>query len=170
MNWPGRMSVFKSRWLYRLIRWGLAVVFFYSGVSKLFDPKAFAVVINAYGLIPEAWGMPVAVLLPLLEAVTAIALLGDAPGSLEIITGLLALFMAILGYGIRMGLDVDCGCFGADDPEHRGFSSLRPGLYRDIIMMAGIVYLYLWRYWQNHNIISLTQKKDGTRNEKNRNR
>ncbi|MDO9265193.1 MAG: hypothetical protein Q7U02_14580, partial [Desulfosalsimonadaceae bacterium] len=73
------------------------------------------------------------------------------PGSLEIITGLLVLFMAILEYGIRMGLDVDCGCFGVDDPEHRGFGSLRPALYRDMGMMAGIVYLYIWRYWQNRN-------------------
>ena len=147
MNRPA--SIVNSRWPYRLIRWGLAVVFFYSGVSKLFDPEAFAVVINAYGLIPEAWGMPVAVLLPLLEAVTAIALIWDARGSLEIITGLLVVFMAILGYGIRMGLDVDCGCFGPDAPEHRGFAGLRPALYRDMVMMAGIAYLYIWRYWRS---------------------
>ena len=44
-----------------------------------------------------------AVLLPLLEAVTAAALLWDACGSLEIITGLRVVFLAILEYGIRMG-------------------------------------------------------------------
>jgi hypothetical protein len=139
---------------YRLIRWALAVVFLYSGLSKLLDPEAFAAIINAYGLIPETWGMPVAVLLPLIESMTAVCLIWDVRGSLEIITGLLVLFMAILGYGIGMGLDVDCGCFGPDDPQHRGFSSLRPALYRDMVMMAGIIYLYSWRYWQKHNIIS----------------
>jgi hypothetical protein len=153
-----------------MIRWLLAIVFFYSGASKLIDPKAFAAIIDAYGLISGSWVMPVAVLLPLLEAVTAIALLWDAPGSLEIITGLLVLFMAILGYGIRMGLDVDCGCFGADDPEHRGFSSLRPALYRDVVMMAGIIYLYISRYLRNRKQISQTKTQGGISNEKIHNR
>ena len=120
-----------------MIRWLLAIVFFYSGVSKLIDPKAFAAIIDTYGLIPETWVMPVAVLLPLLEAVTTAALLfqsqiialsslarlrlrhlnphrldiifdlemelWDACGSLEIITGLRLVFLAIPEYGIQMG-------------------------------------------------------------------
>lgn len=137
--------------LYRSTRWLLAIVFLYSGIAKLLDPKAFAVIIEAYGLIPDGLVMPVAVLLPLAEAITAVGLIWDVQGSLEIITALLVLFMMILGYGIHMGLDIDCGCFGPEDPEHRGFSSLRPALYRDMVMMAGIVYLYGWRYWHKHN-------------------
>jgi uncharacterized membrane protein YphA (DoxX/SURF4 family) len=128
----------------------LAIVFLYSGVSKLFDPKAFAAIVEAYGLIPDAWAMPVAVALPLLEAIAALGLMWDVRGSLAVITGLIILFMAILGYGIHMGLDIDCGCFGPDDPEYRGFGSLRPALYRDIIMMLGIFYLYMWRYWKKY--------------------
>ena len=42
-----------------------------------------------------------------------------------------SLFMAILGYGISMGLDVDCGCFGPEDPESKAFHGLRAALYRD---------------------------------------
>ncbi len=44
-----------------------------------------------------------------------------------------------------MGLDVDCGCFGAEDPEAEAFHGLRTALYRDLVMMAGIVFLYVWR-------------------------
>jgi uncharacterized membrane protein YphA (DoxX/SURF4 family) len=146
----GAPTVFLSRLPYQFIRWFLAVIFLHSGVSKLFDPKAFAAIIEAYGLIPDVWAMPVAVALPLIESITAIGLICDIRGSLEVITGLLILFMLILGYGIHMGLDIDCGCFGIDDPEHRGFSSLRPALYRDIVMLLGIIYLYGWRYWQKY--------------------
>jgi len=55
-------------------------------------------------------------------------------------------FMSILGYGIHMGLDVDCGCFSAEDPEAEAFHGLRSALYRDLVMAAGIGYLYLWRF------------------------
>jgi hypothetical protein len=71
----------------------------------------------------------------------------DIQGSLVVITGLLGFFMVILGYGIWMGLDVDCGCFGPDDPETRAFHGLRSALVRDMIMMLSIFYLYWSRYW-----------------------
>jgi uncharacterized membrane protein YphA (DoxX/SURF4 family) len=148
--WRGLSSIFISSLPYQLIRWILSIVFLYSGISKLFDPRAFGVIIEAYGLMPEEWVMPVAIALPLLEVVTAVGLIWDVRGSLAVISGLLILFMLILGYGIHMGLDIDCGCFGPDDPEHRGFSSLRPALYRDILMLLGIIYLYGWRYWQKY--------------------
>ena len=41
---------------------------------------------------------------------------------------LLILFIAVLGYGIWLGLDIDCGCFGPGDPEHDAFSGLRTAL------------------------------------------
>lgn len=143
------ISVITSQWPYRIIRWGLAVVFIYSGITKLFDPEAFAVVIKAFGLIPESMVMPVAILLPVLEVLIGMTVIWDIRWSLESMTWLLVLFMAILGYAIFMGLDIDCGCFGPDDPEHKGFSSLRPALYRDMVMMTGILYLYAWRHLKN---------------------
>ena len=33
-------------------------------------------------------------------------------GSLILLTGLLSLFAAVLGYGIWLGLEIECGCFG----------------------------------------------------------
>jgi uncharacterized membrane protein len=142
--------IYKSRLPYQAIKWILAFVFLYSGLAKLMDPKAFAVIINAYGLIPEVLAMPAALLLTLLEIITAVGLIGNIRGSLETTTGLLILFMAILGYGIHMGLDIDCGCFGPNDPEHRGFKSLKPAFYRDMAMMMGIIYMYGWRFCQKY--------------------
>ena len=137
--------MFSSIWPYRLARWVLAFIFLVAGGHKLTAPRSFAVIIDAYGLIPEVWVMPVAILLPLMEVLAAVGLCFDIRGSLTVIAGLLTIFMGILGYGIWMGLDVDCGCFGPNDPEGEAYSGIRPALYRDLVMMAGVIYLYAWR-------------------------
>lgn len=132
-------------WIYKLVRWCLGIIFIYAGSVKLLEPKTFAVLIEAYGIVPQGLLMPVAVLLPVLEVAGGVGLLGEIEGSLAVIAGLLVLFSAILGYGIRMGLDVDCGCFGPDDPEAKAFHGLRGSFYRDLAMLAGIGFMYGWR-------------------------
>lgn len=133
---------------YKLIRWGLGAVFIYAGSVKLADPRTFAVLMEAYGILPESWLLPVAVALPALEVVAGVGLVFDIEGSLPAIAGLLLVFMAILGYGIAMGLDVDCGCFGPEDPEAEAFHGLRQALYRDLLMFGGIGYLFAWRRYR----------------------
>lgn len=135
-----------SPWLYRLIRIVIAILFYWSGVVKLFDPRSFAVIIEAYGIIPESLIMPVAICLPVLEIITAIGLVADIRGSLTIIAGLLGLFMVILAYGIWLGLDIDCGCFGSEDPEGEAYHGLRSAMFRNFIIMGGMIYLYIWRF------------------------
>lgn len=134
-----------STWPYRLTRWALAAVFLTAGGSKLMDPASLAVIIDAYGLVPGTWSMPIAVALAALEAAAAIGLLFDVRGALSVITGLLLLFIAILGYGLLLGLDVDCGCFGPGNPEAEAFHGLRSALYRDLVMLAAVAYLYVRR-------------------------
>lgn len=138
-----------SIWPYRIIRMILAGIFLLSGIAKLLAPASFAVIIEAFGLIPESWVMPVAVVLPAIEIFAAAGLLLDIRGSLVIVFGMLVLFMTILLYGIHLGLDIDCGCFGPQDPESEAFHSLRPALYRDFAMIAGVICLYFWRYYQS---------------------
>jgi hypothetical protein len=132
-------------WPYRLVRWGLSAVFFWAGAAKLADPAAFAALIDAYGLVPDPLLLPLAVGLPLVEVIAAIGLLADVRGSLAVITSLMAVFIAVLVYGIRMGLDVDCGCFGPEEIESRAYHGLQAALYRDLVMAAGIAFLYGWR-------------------------
>jgi uncharacterized membrane protein YphA (DoxX/SURF4 family) len=140
---------FPTPLIYHLIRVSLSVFFLWSGISKLMTPKDFTVIIDVYGLIPDAWILPIAIILPLLEMVFGLGLLLDIKGSLAGIMVLLMLFMAILSYGIWLGLDVDCGCFGPQDPESEAFHSLRPALYRDFVMIAGVIYLYIWRFYRS---------------------
>jgi len=136
-------------WIYRLLRIPLAIIFIWSGFSKLIDPKSFAMIIEAYGLIPQVTILPAAIGLSLLEVAAGVGLVMDVQWSLGIVAGLLILFTVVIGYGLWIGLDVDCGCFGPDDPEGAAYHSLRPALYRDMLMLAGIGYLFLWRWQQS---------------------
>jgi hypothetical protein len=133
-----------STWLYRAMRIALALLFLYAGGIKLLDPKAFARIISAYEIVPDALLPFVAVGLPVLEVLAGLALLFDIRGSLAVISGLLLLFVGVLGYGIIQDLDVDCGCFGAEELSRR--DSLRHALYRDLVLVGMVVpYLYLSR-------------------------
>ena len=135
-------------WIYKLTRWILGAVFIYAGSTKLMEPRIFTVLIEAYGFVPEGLLIPVAIGLPLLEVIAGFGLLFDIRGSLAVITGLLVLFMVVLGYGIWMGLDVDCGCFGPEDPEAEAFHGLRLSLFRDMVMIAGVIFIYGWRRYR----------------------
>ena len=137
-----------SVWIYRLIRWTLATLFIWAGGRKLADPQAFGVVIRDFGIVPELSVMPIALFLPALEIIAAVGLIFNIRGSLAVVTGLLTLFILILGYGIWLGLDIDCGCFGPQDPEWRAYNGLRSAFYRDLVMMASIFFLYFWRFKQ----------------------
>jgi uncharacterized membrane protein YphA (DoxX/SURF4 family) len=121
------------------------VLFLYAGVNKLLEPRSFAIVIDAFGLVPDPLIMPIAVALPILEIGAAVGLLFDVRGSLGALTGLLVFFIVVVSYGMSMGLDIDCGCFGPGDLEGEAYSGLRPALYRNLILTVGIAYLYTWR-------------------------
>jgi len=51
---------------------------------------------------------------------------------------------------------VDCGCFGPEDPESRAYHGLRPALYRDFGMLAGVLYLFAWRAYRRRSPFSLS--------------
>ena len=134
-----------AQWTYTLLRFAIGAIFVWSGGTKLAAPQELVVIIEAYGLIPEALVLHAALSLSAFELLAGSGLILVVGGSLPAVTGLLLLFMVVLGYGIFMGLDVDCGCFGPGEPEGDAFHGLRPALYRDGVMLAGIGYLMFWR-------------------------
>jgi len=136
-------TILQSRWPDRVIRGVLAFLFIYGGGLKLADPKAFAATLSHYDLIPEMLLPAVAVGLPALEVIAGMALLFNLPGGLTVITGLLALFVAVLGYGILTDLNVDCGCFGPE--EVAGHQSLRQAFIRDLLLIGAASFLYYTR-------------------------
>ena len=138
-------------WLYRVIRWGLALTFVYAGMSKLPDTGAFAEVIDAYGLVPEGLVPLMAVLIPVVEMLAGIGLLFDLRGSLAVITGMLVMFIGVLGYALYLGFDIDCGCFSPGDPEAAAFHGLKTAIVKDVFMVACAAYCYLWRKNSSHS-------------------
>jgi len=147
--WNNIGSLLASPWLYRGIRIALAVVFIYGGVIKLMDPHAFARTLSAYDLLPDPLLPVVAIGLPAVEFLAGLALVFDLRGSLATIAGLFVLFLAVLGYGILQHLDVDCGCFGAEELNKQ--DGLRLAFYRDLALVGIVVpYLYVSRWLRLH--------------------
>jgi putative oxidoreductase len=105
------MSPAKRRLIlfFRLLIGGL---FLYTGLSKISQPYQFAAAIQAYQLLPEFLVGLTAVVIPWIETVGALALLfGWKPRSaLVIFILLLVFFIAIIGFTMARGLDIDCGC------------------------------------------------------------
>ena len=132
-----------SLWLYRFIRISIGSIFIYAGVMKLFDPKAFAATISQYGLVPEILLAPVAIGLPVLEVIAGVGLIFQIRWSLSVIFSLLVMFVFVLWYGILKDLNIDCGCLSPS--EISVHNSLRCAFYRDLVMMAGVMYLFFFR-------------------------
>lgn len=132
-------------WLSRSL---LVVVFLYSGVPKLFSPTDFAAIISAYGLLPDLLVFPVALFLPLLEVITAIGQVLNYRWAMTTALVLLIFFIAVLSYGMYLGLDIDCGCFGPEDPEHGFMSGLSEARFRDLLLLIPAGYSW-WFSYQN---------------------
>ncbi len=137
-------TIWDSPWPARGVRVLLAGVFVASGCLKLADPSALAVTVKALGLAPGWAATPLSALLAGLEVLAGLGLLLRLRWSLPVITGLLLFFIAILAYALDMGLDIDCGCFGPDEPEARAFHGLWSALWRDLGLLAGAAYLFAW--------------------------
>ena len=134
-----------AHFIYHFLRVLIAMIFLWSGVSKAFQPLQFAATIEAYGVLPEILAFPAALVIILMEIIAAIGLLFEKWGSLTAITLMMLLFLTVLGYGIFLGMDIDCGCFGPNDPEAKAFHDLRGAFVRDLWLMLAVIYLYLFR-------------------------
>jgi uncharacterized membrane protein YphA (DoxX/SURF4 family) len=131
-------------WPCRIIRIALASLFIYGGTVKLFAPKAFAATISTYNLVPEMFLPVVAIGLPLIETVAGLGLIFNKSWGLHLITGLLIMFVFVLGYGVLGELNVDCGCFSTEELDKQ--AGLRMAFYRDLILLGLVApYLYLSR-------------------------
>jgi uncharacterized membrane protein YphA (DoxX/SURF4 family) len=149
---------FLSPRLYLLVRIALALLFIYAGSVKLMDPKAFARLLSHYDLVPEALLPLVAVGLPTIEVLAGLALIFDIRAGLYAISGLMLLFLVVLGYGVWKGLEVDCGCFGPKEMAER--NGLTHALYRDFTLLGGVAFLHWSRRFRNRGVL-LVHNKEG---------
>jgi uncharacterized membrane protein YphA (DoxX/SURF4 family) len=150
------LGIILSRWSYLVVRVALALVFIYAGSMKLMDPKAFARIISHYDLIPEFLLPFVAIGLPLAEVLAGIALMFDLQSGLHGVSGMILLFVVVLGYGVLTDMNIDCGCFGPEELEGRG--GLVHAFYRDLVFLAAIVFLYWSRLTRDRRLSHVSAK------------
>jgi len=135
---------------YTVVRVFLGLLFVYSGLTKSMDLVFFSKTVQAFAILPNSIVFPAAVVIVLSELVFGIGIVLDIRFSLGGILILLLGFMAVIGYALHMGYDIDCGCFGPGDPEALAFQGLTRALYRDLSILLIAGYLYMWRYKTGH--------------------
>ncbi len=113
------------------------MVFLVAGSVKLIDMAKFTESVGDFGLVPDWFVLNTAWLVVLSEFTIGASLAFNLRGSLVGVLVLLGLFVGVLVYGIALGLDIQCGCFGP------GFHvSLQTQLLIDIglVILASAVY------------------------------
>ena len=97
----------------RLFHWPLALLFLYSGVTKLLRLSQFAQAVGEFGIVLDSLVKPTAIAVCLVELGLAYALWQQKSWSITATAILLIGFLGVLSYGIAIGLDIQCGCFGS---------------------------------------------------------
>jgi len=112
-------------------------VFLWAGVSKLCDPAAFITTIGEFGLVWEPLLPPSAWVVIGLELAAGGGLWCGRRWAIGLAGGLVVVFLCVLGYGILLGLDIECGCFGTG--EGAGSLTLKQAAVVDAVLLASCV-------------------------------
>ena len=137
------MKLLIVRILCHAARVGLAAVFIVAGIVKLWDMPPFAASVGDFGLVYDSLVYPTAWLLAGTELLVGLALAFNVRGGSLAALVLLGLFIGVLSYGVWMGLDIHCGCFGL------GYHvSLKQQLFTDagLLLWWAVVYAAHKRY------------------------
>ncbi len=125
---------------YVALRLGLGALFLAAGALKLRDPYAFALEIANYQLFP-ALAPWLAAALPATEIVVGVALVaGPRPwaraGALAA-AAMLGAFTFAAASAVARGVNISCGCFGADSGPVTWLTVLR-----DVALVAAALWVY----------------------------
>ncbi len=140
------MISIRSRWLIGSIVLVLGLVFIYAGVIKTFDVVAFYKQIRLYHLVSDEGAWLVAHFLPWFEIIGGLGLFWkESRVAAAFLTTLLLLtYAAAIIFVWKLGLHIDCGCFGGT-----GMAPHYPWNYvwvliRDAVMASGAVYVLVF--------------------------
>lgn len=99
-----------------LCRLILAAIFLLASVPKILAPQEFALAVFRYQLLPDAAINLMAIFLPWIELVAAVAVLfpRTSDGAAAILFGLLAVFTVAIAVDLLRGINISCGCFTLD--------------------------------------------------------
>ena len=123
----------------RVVAAGLGSLLLWAGASKLLDMQAFVVAIGDFGLVWEPFLPAVAWCVVGIEFVLGGGLWTGRRWPIWGAGGLMAVFLCVLGYGILLDLDIECGCFGTGG-EAAGLT-LKQAAGLDVLLLATCVWL-----------------------------
>jgi len=130
-----------SPWLVLLCRVALGAVFLYAGATKVLGPGSLASSIRSYELGLPEWFVTVSARgLPPLEIMLGLYLVVGlfTRVSAWATNALMLVFTLALVQGALRGLQIDCGCFGANSPSNE-----TPNLWLDVLRDLGLLALGL---------------------------
>jgi putative oxidoreductase len=120
-------------------QWLIAGTFLWAGMVHLWHDQDLVRTILHYRLVSEWTALLLARLIPPCEVVVGVCLLLQVKwqGALVLAMIMLMLFSAVLLQAWMRGLDIHCGCFGAN-----GWSTAH-ALVRDLVLLgiAGLAYV-----------------------------
>ena len=125
-----------AAWLAVPARWYLGVLFVGACLHKIADPRAFAVDIATYDILPLALVNLAAITVPWVELAAGLMLLAGlrTRAAAVLVAGMMAVFLAALAVALGRGLDMSCGCFASQGAEHDPISRLT--VLRDLVWLA----------------------------------
>ena len=121
----------------RIVAALLGSVFLWAGVSKLIEVAALITTIGEFGLIWEPLLPASAWVLIGLELAAGGGLWCGRRWAVGLAGGLVVMFLCVLGYGILLGLDIECGCFGTG--EGAGTLTLKQAAVVDALLLVTCV-------------------------------
>ena len=129
-------------WVSRIV---LAAVFLVYGASKIPNLDDFARSIENYQLLPDALVNALAITLPWIEVVAALALLfrRSAPGAVVTVGGMTLVFTIAIISALMRGLDINCGCLDTGtDADAR--NNLLQHLVFDLFLLVLAAHVWWW--------------------------
>jgi putative oxidoreductase len=129
-----------NKYLLLVARLLLGSMFIVASIDKIAAPEAFAANIVAYKLIPYALVNIMALVVPWMELLCGIFLVGGVytRGSSALISILLVVFIVAIMTALLRELKIDCGCFGK---EHA-----TPVSWMKVLEDVGLLILGLYSY------------------------
>lgn len=124
-----------------VLRLGIGGLFVYAGFLKAMDPPRFAEDVAAFDLLPHKAAVMTALYLPWLEMVCGVGLIIGwmRNGATALLTLLTLIFIAAIISARARGLNIVCGCFGAQSQSTEETWMI----IRNVLILAGLAGLIL---------------------------
>lgn len=139
-----------------IIRILLGVIFILSSIPKIKQPYDFLASVYNYEIVGPKLGMFAAMAMPWLELFVGICLIGGIfiSGAFLVAMAMGAMFVYVIISALYQGLEISCGCFGANSTDIINYTTLiRAGI---VLLLALVGYaLFIFEDKKTKDICTL---------------